>query len=93
MTKREECLKALQCLYLEVDPSIADDLKQKVLSALQEAENSTANKETSPFPADELWDNYSEHVDDDIHSFQSVAGTTVMLKNQFLKMFNEKINS
>ena len=37
MTKKEECLKALQCLYLAVDASIADDVKRKVLEALDEA--------------------------------------------------------
>lgn len=36
MTKKEECLKALNCLYLEVPASIADDVKQKVLAALEE---------------------------------------------------------
>lgn len=94
MTKKEECLKALQCLYLEVDSSIADDLKQKVLSALQESENSTASKKKKApsFSADELWDYYSEHIDDDIGSLQMVAGTTVMLKDQFMKMFSEKVN-
>lgn len=37
MTKKEECLKALQCLYLEVDATIADDIKRRVLEALDEA--------------------------------------------------------
>ena len=37
MTKKEECLKALQCLYLEVDATIADDVKRRVLDALDEA--------------------------------------------------------
>jgi len=39
MTKREECLKGLQCLYLEVDATIADDVKKRVLDALDEANN------------------------------------------------------
>jgi hypothetical protein len=38
-------------------------------------------------PADEMWDEYSEHIDDDIFSLEKVAGTTVMLKSQFMKMF------
>lgn len=32
----KECLKALQCLYLEVDSTIADDVKKKVIAALDE---------------------------------------------------------
>ncbi len=42
MTKREEALKALQCLYLEVDEKIADDVKQKVMAALDEGGYSAA---------------------------------------------------
>ena len=37
MTKKQECLKALQCLYLQVDATIADDVKRRVLEALDEA--------------------------------------------------------
>lgn len=36
-TAREECLKALQALYLEVDATIANDIQQKVIAALNEA--------------------------------------------------------
>lgn len=36
MTKEQECMKALQCLYLEVPSVIADDIKQKVIDALNE---------------------------------------------------------
>lgn len=39
MTKEQECMKALQCLYLEVPSVIADDIKQKVIDALNEAKN------------------------------------------------------
>jgi len=38
MTAKELCMQALQCLYLEVDKSIADDVKAKVVNAIQEAE-------------------------------------------------------
>lgn len=40
--------------------------------------------------ADELWDEFSEHIDDDIFSLETVAGSTVMRKNDFYKMM-EKI--
>lgn len=45
MSKKDECLKALQCLYLEVDSTIADDVKKKVLEALDEAENRYSDNE------------------------------------------------
>lgn len=41
MTKEQECMKALQCLYLEVPSVIADDVKQKVIDALNEVKNCT----------------------------------------------------
>jgi hypothetical protein len=41
MTKEQECMKALQCLYLEVPSVIADDVKQKVIDALNEVKNRT----------------------------------------------------
>lgn len=41
MTKEQECMKALQCLYLEVPSVIADDIKQKVIDALNEVKNCT----------------------------------------------------
>ena len=41
MTKEQECIKALQCLYLEVPSVIADDVKQKVMDALNEVKNCT----------------------------------------------------
>ena len=41
MTKEKECMKALQCLYLEVPSVIADDVKQKVIDALNEVKNCT----------------------------------------------------
>lgn len=41
MTKEEECMKALQCLYLEVPSVIVDDVKQKVIDALNEVKNCT----------------------------------------------------
>ena len=34
-------MKALQCLYLEVPSVIADDVKQKVIDALNEVKNCT----------------------------------------------------
>ena len=40
--KEKLCLKALECLYLEVDSKIADDVKQKVIEALQEKENTNS---------------------------------------------------
>lgn len=36
MTKVDECMQALRCLYLEVPVSVADDIKQKVMDALNE---------------------------------------------------------
>ena len=41
MTKEQECMKALQCLYSEVPSVIADDIKQKVIDALNEVKNCT----------------------------------------------------
>lgn len=41
MTKEQECMKALQCLYLKVPSVIADDVKQKVIDALNEVKNCT----------------------------------------------------
>ena len=41
MTKEQECMKALQCLYLEVPSVIADDVKQKVIDAMNEVKNCT----------------------------------------------------
>ena len=43
MTKEGECLKALRCLYIAVDSSIADDVKRIVLEALKEAKNVSSN--------------------------------------------------
>lgn len=39
--------------------------------------------------ADELWDEYSIHILDDIDSLQQVAGTTVITKPRFRKMIND----
>ena len=50
MTKRDECLKAIQCLYLEVDATIAGDVKQKVLEALNEALKISCNPVLSEVP-------------------------------------------
>jgi len=36
VTKTEELLKAIQCLYLEVDASIASDVKRKAVDVLDE---------------------------------------------------------
>ena len=47
MTKRDECLKALQCLYLEVDATIADDVKRRVLEALDEANKNFVQPDVS----------------------------------------------
>ncbi len=38
LTKKEECLKALQCLYIAVGEPVANDVKRKVLDALEELE-------------------------------------------------------
>lgn len=40
MTKEEECMRALLYLYLEVPSIIVDDIKEKVIDALNEAKNS-----------------------------------------------------
>lgn len=40
MSKEEECMKALTCLYLEVPSVIADDVKLKVVAAINEAKES-----------------------------------------------------
>ncbi len=82
-TKKELCYKALTSLYLELPTSIADDIWLKVRDALEEA---TINTEK----AEELWDSYSEHIDSDIDSLQTVAGTTIMRRSQFMKMFENK---
>ena len=47
MTKIDECLKALQCLYLEVDATIADDVKRRVLEALDEANKNFVQPDVS----------------------------------------------
>ena len=38
MNKKEEMLKALNCLYIAVDESIADDVKARVMSYVNEIE-------------------------------------------------------
>ena len=43
MTKEQECLQALFHLYLEVPSVIADDVKQKVINALDEVKNCIPN--------------------------------------------------
>lgn len=37
MTAEEELMLAIQCLYLEVPESIADEIKRKAIAALKEA--------------------------------------------------------
>ncbi len=39
MTKKQDCYNSLKCLFLEVDASIANDIQQKVMLAIEEAEN------------------------------------------------------
>jgi hypothetical protein len=38
---------------------------------------------------EELWDKYSEHIDDNSDSFQMVAGNSVIKRNDFFKLLNE----
>lgn len=35
--------------------------------------------------AEEIWDEYSQYIDDNSDSFQNVAGTSVITRNDFLK--------
>ena len=62
MTKEQECIKALQCLYLEVPSVIADDVKQKVMDALNEVKNCTipdvSNNEVAVCPCNKLPNGY-----------------------------------
>lgn len=53
MTKEQECMKALQCLYLEVPSVIADDVKQKVIDALNEVKNCSIPAVVKSLPTDE----------------------------------------
>lgn len=47
--------------------------------------------------AQELWDEYSTHIDDDISSLETVAGSAVMKRDDFFKMMagvvDKEINS
>jgi hypothetical protein len=53
MTKEQECMKALQRLYLEVPSVIADDVKQKVIDALNEVKNCSIPAVVKSLPTDE----------------------------------------
>jgi hypothetical protein len=45
MTKEQECMNALQCLYIIVPQAIADDIKNKVIDALNEVKNNCVKPE------------------------------------------------
>lgn len=42
--------------------------------------------------AEELWDKYSEHIDDDISSLETVAGSSVIKRQQFIDSINDVIS-
>lgn len=39
--------------------------------------------------SEELWDKYSEHIDDNIYSLEQVAGSVIMKRHEFDKLFAE----
>lgn len=49
-------------------------------------DESPGEKKVDP---DELWDEFSEHIDDDIDSLSKVAGSSVMTKEGFKKMMEK----
>lgn len=46
------------------------------------------SKESDAVDPDELWDEYSEHIDDDIDSLSIVAGSAVMTRESFKKLMD-----
>jgi|HubBroStandDraft_3_1064219.scaffolds.fasta_scaffold23356_3 hypothetical protein len=48
-------------------------------------------KEAQP-DADELWDEFSEHIDDDSATFSIFADTSVITKSQFRKLFEKYLS-
>lgn len=51
--------------------------------------------ESKPIPKQEfdpqqLWDEYSEYIDDSLFSLESVAGGCVIKERDFMRMFTEK---
>jgi len=82
MTEKEKLARqSLNALYLELPESVASQHQQIVIEALEETKNLP--------PADEMWDDYSEHIDENIDALQTVAGTTVMRRSQFMKLFEK----
>lgn len=43
LTKEQECMRALECLYLAVPAKIADDVKRRVMAALNEVRTNAQN--------------------------------------------------
>jgi hypothetical protein len=60
------------------------------LHAIAQAQDESPSKESETVDPDELWDEFSEHIDTDIDSASTVAGSSVMTKQGFKKMM-EKI--
>jgi hypothetical protein len=81
--------KFIDLLGFEVHPSTV----KTVGDLLKECEVKAAGIESylASLDAEELWDENSELIDDDIPSLETVAGHNVMRKGEFIKLINDLI--
>jgi len=42
--------------------------------------------------AEELWDKYSQHIDDDLYSLQTVAGSFILTRSDYIKLITELLS-
>lgn len=78
--KRNECLKALQALYLELPVQVADDVKNKVLAALHEAEALTDQQVEQIFK-----DGVYEYPE--FHLWEAQRGAVTKLAGEYMKRY------
>ena len=81
--------KAIEDIYnltidLRNNPHLLEQNTKKIIDI--------CNKPIGKYDVDELWDTNSDYIDDNLHSLERFANSSVILKNDFFNIFN-KINN
>lgn len=89
MNNKELLYKKLNALRLEVDSSIVDDIISTVDKIFQE-QNLRQTDCSALLPiSEELWDEHSEYIDDNLFSLERVAGSSVLTEQNYKKLIND----
>jgi hypothetical protein len=85
---KEEILARFILEFPATDEMTDEKIKHNVYKAM-EAYHSQSPSQGLREKMEELWDKYSEHIDDDIDSLQTIAGSTVLTESNFKKLISE----